>query len=109
MEVVCELMRLRPECVEEYVAMHNDTRPELITAIRACGFIEEYVFITGTLVIVVMKCENVADSAKRLLATAVYQRWTTKVRSMLVPDEALFTTKDILLDLKPIWNLSEFR
>jgi L-rhamnose mutarotase len=108
MQVVCEMMRLRPECVEEYVAMHRDTWPELVDAIRASGFREEYIYMRGTLVIVLMKCRDFRRSVERLLATAVFQKWTARVRAMLVPDEALFGTREPLLDLHPIWSLSDF-
>jgi L-rhamnose mutarotase len=108
MQVVCEMMRLKPECVEEYVAMHRDTWPELVEAIRESGFLEEYIYMRDTLVIVIMKCQDFRQSADRLLATAVFQKWTARVRAMLVSDEALFGTRDPLLDLYPIWNLSDF-
>jgi L-rhamnose mutarotase len=107
MQVVCELMRLRPECVQEYVDMHENTWPELVTAIRECGFLEEYIYLRGTLVIVVMKCQDFRQSVDRLLATAVFQRWTARVRAMLVPDETLFGTPEALVDLFPIWNLAD--
>ncbi len=108
MQVVCEMMRLKPECVEEYTAMHRDTWPELVDAIRASGFREEYIYMRGTLVIVIMKCRDFRESVNRLLSTQVFQRWTARVRGMLVPDEALFGTRDPLVDLHPIWSLSDF-
>jgi len=107
MQVVCELMRLRPECVQEYVDMHENTWPELVAAIRECGFLEEYIYLRGTLVIVVMKCRDFRQSVDRLLATAVFQRWTVRVRAMLVPDETLFGAPEPLVDLFPIWNLAD--
>ncbi len=107
MEVVCELMRLKPECVEEYLAMHRDTWPELVAAIRNSGFLEEYIYTIGCVVIVIMKCESFKASVERLLATEVYRRWTTRVRGMLVSDRRLFGTDEILVDLFPIWSLSD--
>ena len=108
MQVVCEMMRLRPECVQEYLDMHENTWPELVQAIRGSGFLEEYIYIVGTLVIVIMKCEDFRQSCERLLAAQVFQKWTTRVRAMLVPDEALFGTADPLVDLHPVWKLSDF-
>lgn len=108
MQVVCEMMRLRPECVNEYVAMHENTWPEVVQAIRGSGFLEEYIYMVGTLVVVVMKCEDFRRSCERLLAAPVFQKWTALVRAMLVPDAALFGTADPLLDLHPVWTLSDF-
>lgn len=108
MEVVCEVMRLKPECVEEYLAMHRETWPDLITAIRESGFLEEYIYRMGAVIIVIMKCKSFKDSVERLLATGVYQEWTRRVRAMLVSDRQLFGTDALLVDLLPIWNLADF-
>ena len=45
MEVVCEMMKLKPENVKDYIEMHNNTWPELIKAIKESGFVEEYIYI----------------------------------------------------------------
>ena len=108
MQVVCEMMRLRPECVPEYLDLHEHTWPELVQDIRASGFLEEYIYIRGSLVIVIMKCRDFKQSVERLLASPVFQKWTTRVRAMLVPDEALFGTREPLVDLYPVWNLADF-
>ena len=107
MQVVCELMRLRPERVQDYREMHDNTWPELVAAIRGSGFLEEYIFMLGSLVIVIMKCADFDDSVRRLAATPVYQRWTTEVRDMLVEDRQLFATSEKIVDLEPIWDLSK--
>lgn len=108
MQVVCEIMRLKPECVKEYISLHENTWPELIAAIRNSGFMEEYIYMLDTLVIVIMKCEDFKNSVERLLSTAIFQKWTAQVRGMLMSDEALFRTSEKIIDLLPIWNLSDF-
>ena len=107
MDVICELMRLRPERVKDYRDMHDNTWPELIEAIRDSGFLEEYIYMLDNLVIVIMKCESFEESVRKLTATAVYQRWTTEVRSMLIEDRELFKSGDKIVDLSPIWDLSK--
>lgn len=99
MEVICELMRLKPERVKDYVDLHDHTWPELVEAIRDCGFLEEHIYLQDNLVMVVMKCEDFRDSVRRLASTPVYKRWTTLVRSMLIEDK--------IVDLSPIWDLSK--
>jgi L-rhamnose mutarotase len=107
MEVICEMMRLRPERTQDYRDMHDNTWPELIAAIRDSGFLEEYIYMLDNLVVVIMKCENFRQSVGRLTSTAVYQRWTTEVRGMLVEDRQLFGTDEKIVDLSPIWDLSK--
>jgi L-rhamnose mutarotase len=99
MEVICELMRLKPERVKDYVDLHDHTWPELVRVIRECGFLEEHIFLQENLVIVVMKCEDFRDSVRRLASTPVYQKWTALVRAMLIEDK--------IVDLSPIWDLSK--
>ncbi len=99
MEVICELMRLKPERVKDYVDLHDHTWPELVRAIRECRFLEEHIFQQDNLVIVVMKCEDFRGSMRRLASTPVFKRWTALVRAMLIEDK--------IPDLSPIWDLSK--
>jgi L-rhamnose mutarotase len=108
MDVICEMMKLKPENVKDYIEMHNNTWPELIKAIKDSGFVEEYIYILDNLVIVIMKCEDFKKSCKILLDKEIFQKWTTKVRSMLMEDEPFFKTKDKIIDLEPVWNLADF-
>jgi hypothetical protein len=55
-----------------------------------------------------MKCDDYKKSRKSLLSKVVFRKWTIRVQSMLMEDEAFFKTKDKLIDLKPIWNLTDF-
>jgi L-rhamnose mutarotase len=107
MEVVCEMMRLKPEYVQDYIDMHENTWPDLIQAIKDSGFLEEYIYRLDNLVIVIMKCENFEKSREALVQKEVFQRWTAKVQSMLMEDESLFQSKQKIIDLYPIWNLSD--
>jgi L-rhamnose mutarotase len=107
-EVICEIMKLKPENVKDYIDLHDNTWPELVKALRESGFLEEYIYILDNLVMVVMKCENFENSRQKLAATDIFKKWTSLVRDMLVGDEAFFHTKDILLDLKPVWRLDSF-
>jgi len=107
-EVICEIMKLRPEKVNDYIALHNNTWPELVQALRKSGFIEEYIYVLDNLVMVIMKCEKFEDSKARLAATDIFQKWTCLVREMLLEDESFLHTSDVLLDLSPVWRLDSF-
>lgn len=108
MDVICELMRLKPECIQEYMDMHNDPWPGLTEAIKDSGFLEEYIYMFGNLVIVVMKCGNFKNSKIKLLDYDVFQKWTKKVQGMLEEDKETFPINGKLADLAPIWNLSDY-
>ena len=108
MEVICEIMKLKLENVKEYIELHDNTWPDLVKALRKSGFIEEYIYILGNLVLVVMKCENFENSSSKLSSMEIFKIWTSKVRSMLITDVEFFHTEDVLIDLKPIWRLDDF-
>ena len=101
MEVICEMMRLKPESVKDYIDLHDNTWPDLVIAIREAGFIEEYIYILDNLVMVVMKCENFKDSFSKLEETDVFKDWDIKVREMLISDEPFFTQKMFCWILAP--------
>ena len=108
MQVVCEMMRLRPECVQEYVALHGHTWPELVRrhpGERLPRGVHLPARHPGD-----RDHEMPGLPAVRAASwpAAVFQKWTTRVRAMLVSDEALFGTRDPLVDLYPIWNLADF-
>ena len=95
MEVVCEMMKLKPENIKDYIKLHDNTWPDLVKALRESGFIEEYIFILDNLVLVIMKCKNFKNSRSKLSSKEIFNRWTTKVRAMLVNDESFFHKKDL--------------
>jgi L-rhamnose mutarotase len=108
MDVICEMMKLKPENVKDYIQMHENTWPELVKAIKESGFIEEYIYILENLVVVIMKCDDFGKSRKNLQDKEIFQKWTTLVQNMLIEDEIFFKVKDRIIDLKPIWNLADF-
>jgi len=108
MEVICEIMELKPQSKNEYISLHDNTWPEIIKALRKSKFLEEYIFILGNIVIIFIKCESYKDSKAKLNETDIFKKWTTKVRKMLIKKPVLFNSDDVLIDLKPIWNLNDF-
>ena len=108
MEVICEMMKLKPERVQDYIDLHNKTWPDLVTATREAGIVEEYIYILDNIVMVVMKCENFNLTNSILANVEVFKDWDVKVREMLISDESFFHTKDVLLDLEPVWRLDNF-
>lgn len=108
MEVICELMKLKPEYVQEYIDMHDEPWPGLVEAIKDSGFLEEYIYMFGNMVIVVIKCQDFEGSKNKLARHEIFQKWTKKVLSMLEEDKDIFPINRKLADLKPIWNLADY-
>lgn len=108
MEVICEMMKLKDENIKDYIEMHNNTWPELVKEIRKSGFLEEYIYLLGTLVIVIMKTNDFRISSKRLSESAIFKKWTAAVKSMLTTDEDFFHTNELIIDLEPAWRLDNF-
>ncbi|MBN1299321.1 MAG: L-rhamnose mutarotase [Actinobacteria bacterium] len=108
MDIICELMRLKRENVKDYIDFHNNTWPELIKILRDAGFIEEYIYILDTLVIVIMKCENFRIALAKAEKSEVFMKWRAIVKKWIVSDELFFHTKEIFLNLQPVWRLDSF-
>jgi L-rhamnose mutarotase len=104
-EIICEMMKLKSENVKDYIDLHDNTWPDLVKAIREAGIVEEYIYILDNIVMVIMKCENFNDSCLKMASMEVFKNWDIKVREMLISDESFFHTKDVLLDLEPVWRL----
>ena len=108
MEVLCEMMKLKPERVKDYVDLHNHTWPELVVEMRACGILEEYVYILDNLVVVIMKAESFSVTNARLAKCDVFTRWDVEVRPMMLIEPSFTHTADGLVDLHPTWRLDNF-
>jgi L-rhamnose mutarotase len=108
MDTICELMKLKPDKVKEYIDLHNNTWPELVLALRESGFTEEYIYIISNLVIVIMKCENFKVSMAKAEKSEVFMKWDEIVREWIISDESFFGTKEMLTDLEPVWRLDSF-
>lgn len=108
MEVVCEIMRLKENKIKDYTEMHLNPPPELIIETKKAGFIEQYTFIDGNIVVVVHKAENVSDSADKLGKTDVFKKWTTTVRKMLTLDNTVVNLSKVdVITAKCIFDLNE--
>lgn len=108
MDVICELMKLKPENVKDYIDLHNNTWPELVKELRKAGFEELYIYILDNLVMVIMKCEDFKSSMVKAENSVAFMKWDAIVREWLISDEQFFHTQDVLLDLEPIWRLDSF-
>lgn len=108
MNVICEVIKLNPDRVKDYIDLHNKTWPELIKIIRNAGIVEEYIYILDNLVMVLMKCEDFYKTSTELLENKIFQEWDEKVRDMMILEEPFNPLKEAILDLEPVWRLDYF-
>ena len=107
MEIVCEILRLKEDKVKEYTEMHLNPGPELIIETKKAGFVEQYAFIDGNVVVVISKAENIQDAAKKLSSTDVFKKWTGAVRKMLILDNMVNLSKIDVITAKCIFDLNK--
>jgi len=76
MDVVCEMMKLKPEYVKDYIELHNNIWPDLVTVLRELGFID--IYILDNLVMVIFKCENFEESNAKAKKMKISRNGTLK-------------------------------
>ncbi|HDY65047.1 MAG TPA: L-rhamnose mutarotase [Phycisphaerae bacterium] len=80
MERVCFLLRLKKECVDDYLKAHDPVWPEMLEAIHDAGIRNYSLFIQKDGMIVgYMEAENARESMARVGETDVSRRWEKSV------------------------------
>lgn len=69
------VIKVRPECREAYVAIHQNPWPEMLAAIRDAGFVNEAIWYFEDQSIIYLECEDHDACNARLRATEVCKRW----------------------------------
>ncbi len=82
------LSRLRPECLQEYVRLHQQVWPELLAAYRQAGITQIGCFLNGLDLIVYSVYESeVYENAKEPLSrNAVEVNWQALTQTLRDPD-----------------------
>jgi L-rhamnose mutarotase len=80
MERVCFLARVRPGRLEEYRARHEAVWPEMRDALRAAGWGNYSLFLTGEgLLVGYLETGDFDAAQKRMAGTAVNGRWQAEM------------------------------
>jgi L-rhamnose mutarotase len=86
MERVCWTMRVRPEKLEEYKARHRAVWPEMLAALRATGWRNYSLFLSGDgLLIAYLETDDFEAALAGMAATDVNARWQAEMSEFLVP------------------------
>jgi len=91
------LSRLRPECVQEYVRLHQQVWPELLATYRQAGITQIGCFLNGLVLIVYSEYESeVYEKAKEALSrNAVEVRWQVLMQTLRDPDFEPLTFQEV--------------
>lgn len=89
MERCAFVLRVRPECVEEYVEAHREVWPEMLDALRGAGISNYSIFRAGTEMFGYFEADDLAAAERHLAGQAVSARWQDAMAHLLeerVPD-----------------------
>lgn len=75
MKKYCQVLEIKPECVEQYVEFHKNAWPEFLEALRDCGLHKEVAYLYGNKVILYMECEDIDELGKVFYEMDVWKRW----------------------------------
>lgn len=69
------VIKIRPECREEYIAIHKNPWPEMLAAIRDAGFVNETIWYFEDQSIIYLECPDHDACNAKLRASEACKRW----------------------------------
>lgn len=75
-----EIIKIKPECAEQYIALHKDPWPEMLQAEIEAGIHKEVIFFYDNMSIIYSECEDYDEADRKLRATEVCKRWDETVK-----------------------------
>jgi L-rhamnose mutarotase len=99
-ERVCFLARVRPDRLDEYRDRHKDVWPEMLAALRAAGWGNYSIFLTGDgLLVGYLETDDYEAALAAMAATDVNKRWQAEMAGFFVadgpPDESFLRIAEI--------------
>jgi len=95
------VLHIRPSKVDEYVAIHENPWPEMVSAIKDAGFTKCSLFLDGSTVFGLLEASDIDASWVRLEESEVAQRWWALTTTMHVQ----LIAQDGVGNLRPIFSL----
>ena len=83
------VLRVRPECVDEYVKAHRDVWPEMLDALRGAGIRNYSIYRAGNEMFGYFEADDLAAAERHLAQQDVSPRWQDAMAELLeerVPD-----------------------
>lgn len=69
------IIKVRPECRDEYISIHKNPWPEMLAAIRDAGFVNEAIWYFEDQSIIYLECPDHDECNAKLRATEVCKKW----------------------------------
>lgn len=73
------VIKVKPECREEYIAIHNQPWQEMLEAIRDAGFVNEAIWYFEDQSIIYLECEDHDICNLKLRATEICKKWDAEM------------------------------
>jgi len=73
------IIKVKPECRDEYIAIHKNPWKEMLSAIRDAGFYNEAIWYHEDQSIIYLECDDHDEANARLRATGVCKRWDAEM------------------------------
>ena len=87
------VINIKPECREEYIAIHKNPWREMLEAIRAAGYTNEAIFYYNDQSIIYLECpDDTTHEAcdQRLRATEICKKWDVTVCPWFAAEPVMF-------------------
>lgn len=75
----CLIIEVKPEHIEEYIAIHKEPWREMLEAIRDAGIKDEIIYFHKNQSIIFMECDDFEYCNAKLRATDVCKKWDEKL------------------------------
>ena len=73
------IIKVKPECREEYIAIHKNPWREMLEAIKASGFVNEVIWYFEDQSIIYLECEDHDECNAKLRLTDVCKKWDVEM------------------------------
>jgi len=73
------VIKVKPECREDYIAIHKKPWREMLEAIRDAGFVNEAIWYFEDQSIIYLECEDHDACNARLRAAEICKKWDAEM------------------------------
>jgi L-rhamnose mutarotase len=105
MKKYLSIIKVKPECRDEYIKIHKNPWPEMLQALSDAGFQNETIWFFEDQSIIYFECDDLEECDRRVRATEVCKRWDLEMIPRFsaepVVAEKIFDLRNQLAGLDP--------
>ncbi|MDR1060518.1 MAG: L-rhamnose mutarotase [Clostridiales bacterium] len=83
------VIKVKPECRDEYVAIHKNPWREMLEALRDAGFVNELIWYYEDQSIIYLECDDHDACDARLRATEICKKWDMEMLPRFAAEPAM--------------------